>query len=139
MFFQKLQTVSIHIVEQSTNFLIANANQKVSNCQSINQRWIYMKKVLLLFLVCFLSLNASAGVILTGQILSKETKKPIGQAVIELPAHGLWAVANNQGQFTIQNAPQGKTQIAVSCLGYVTMMEEVDINPKTKSLTCIFQ
>ena len=64
---------------------------------------------------------------LSGQVLSKDTQKPIGQVVVELPQHGLWAVADNEGWFTIKNVPQGKMQVATSCLGYVTTLTEVDV------------
>lgn len=70
----------------------------------------------------------------SGLVLVAGTEKPIGQAVVELPGNGLWAVADNEGRFTVRGVPRGKTRFVVSCLGYVTTVCEADITAATDAL-----
>ena len=56
----------------------------------------------------------------SGVVLAKGTDKPVGQAVVELPRCGLWAVADDEGHFSVKNVPAGEVEFVVSCLGYVT-------------------
>lgn len=72
---------------------------------------------------------------LHGVIINKATKQPVGQAVLELPKLGLWAVANGDGEFILKNVPKGKTTLAVSCIGFVTLIQEIDIKENSASLT----
>ena len=52
-----------------------------------------MRKLLLLFLCTIVPAVVSAQRLdVTGRVLVKDTGKPIGQAVVELPQSGLWAV-----------------------------------------------
>lgn len=94
-----------------------------------------MRKLLLLFICASLPALAWAQRCdVQGTVLITGTQKPIGQAVVELPGHGLWAVADNEGRFTVKGVPAGKTQFAVSCLGYATTITEVDVRPGLDSL-----
>lgn len=70
----------------------------------------------------------------SGRVLVAGTDKPIGQAVVELPRNGLWAVADSEGRFKVRNIPAGRTVFAVSCLGFVTIQTEVDIRGHVDSL-----
>ena len=54
-----------------------------------------------------------------GTVVSKETGQPVEFATIVLSSTEQWAVADANGNFTIQNVQPGKTQISISCLGYV--------------------
>ncbi|MEG2060245.1 MAG: TonB-dependent receptor [Alistipes sp.] len=88
-----------------------------------------MKRLLLAFLLLVTpSLLVAQRYDVSGVVLLKGTEKPIGQAVIELPKDGLWAVADAAGKFIIKNVPAGKTDFAVSCLGYVTTVTEVEVS-----------
>lgn len=71
----------------------------------------------------------------SGRVLVKDTGKPIGQAVVELPQAGLWAVADGEGNFTIKDVPAGKTLFAVMSLGFVTTQTEVDVHAGMGPLT----
>ena len=87
-----------------------------------------MRKLLLLFLCTIVPAVVSAQRLdVTGRVLINDTDKPIGQAVVELPQSGLWAVADTDGNFTVRGVPAGKTRFVVSCLGFVTTETEVDV------------
>lgn len=67
-----------------------------------------MRKLLLLFLCTIVPAVVSAQRLdVTGRVLVKDTGKPIGQAVVELPQSGLWAVADADGNFTVKGVPAG--------------------------------
>lgn len=88
-----------------------------------------MRKLLLLFLCTIVPAVVSAQRLdVTGRVLVKDTGKPIGQAVVELPQSGLWAVADADGNFTVKGVPAGETRFVVSCLG--------SLPPKPRS-TCV--
>lgn len=87
-----------------------------------------MRKLLLLFLCTIVPALVSAQRYnVSGRVLIEGTDKPIGQAVVELPQNGLWAVADSDGNFTVKDVPGGVTCFTVSCLGFVTTEMRVDV------------
>lgn len=87
-----------------------------------------MRRFLSLFFALILpSLVSAQGYDIAGRVLTSGSDRPVGQAVVELPDHGLWAVADNEGRFRLKGVPAGATRFAVSCLGYVTAIVEVRI------------
>lgn len=87
-----------------------------------------MRKLLLLFLCTIVPALVSAQRYnVSGRVLIEGTGKPIGQAVVELPQNGLWAVADSDGNFTVKDVPGGVTCFTVSCLGFVTTETRVDV------------
>lgn len=94
-----------------------------------------MRKFLLLLLGWMLPIGLAAQQYdVAGRVLRQGTETPIGQAVIELPDAGLWAVADSEGNFSVKNVPAGKTVFSVSCLGYVTTLTEVEVRSNMDSL-----
>lgn len=69
-----------------------------------------------------------------GRVMVAGTDRPIGQAVVELPDKGLWAVADGNGNFSLRGVPAGRSRFVVSCLGYVTTQTEIDIRGRMDSL-----
>lgn len=63
-----------------------------------------------------------------GTVVSKETGQPVEFATIVLSSTEQWAVADANGNFIIQNVQPGKTQISISCLGYVTDTKEITVS-----------
>ena len=87
-----------------------------------------MRRFLLSILCVALPLLAAAQRLdVAGWVLVAGSDRPIGQAVVELPQHGLWAVADGEGRFALRGVPAGKTAFAVSCLGYATTVTEVEV------------
>ena len=65
-----------------------------------------MRKFLLLLLGWMLPTGLAAQQYdVAGRVLRQGTETPIGQAVIELPDAGLWAVADSEGNFSVKNVP----------------------------------
>jgi len=50
--------------------------------------------------------------------VTDEKGKPIAFAIISIPSDELWATANDKGEFTVKNAPTGKTVFSVEYLDY---------------------
>lgn len=70
----------------------------------------------------------------SGRVLVQGSDAPIGQAVVELPHSGLWAVADSHGNFSVRNVPAGRNVFTVSSLGFVTTAVEVDVRGNLDSL-----
>ena len=64
---------------------------------------------------------------ISGVVLNKDTGKPVDYATVVLTATEQWAVADANGNFTIQNIQPGKNTISISCLGFVTDTKEIVI------------
>lgn len=70
----------------------------------------------------------------SGVVLTTGSDRPIGQAVVELPDDGLWAVADGEGRFTVKNVPAGRTRFVVSSLGYVTTETWTEVRSRIDTL-----
>ncbi len=70
-----------------------------------------------MFLV-LLSRMASAQVTLAGKVVSDTNNKPIEFASILIAENGLWAITDENGQFSIKGVDQEKITLTVQCLGY---------------------
>ena len=62
-----------------------------------------------------------------GSVVDASTGKPVEYATVVLAATEQWAVADANGNFTIQNIQPGKNTISISCLGFVTDTKEIVI------------
>ncbi len=56
-----------------------------------------------------------------GVVIDRTTRTPIAMAVVEFPKLGLWAVADQKGEFQLAGIPTGEQAVAVSSLGYITL------------------
>ncbi len=65
---------------------------------------------------------------LSGTVINKSTDEPVEFATIVLENTSQWAVADENGKFTINNIQAGKNKISISCLGFVTDTREVTIS-----------
>lgn len=65
---------------------------------------------------------------ISGIVLNKADGKPVEYATVVLESTEQWAVADNEGKFTINNVQSGKNIISVSCLGFVTDTKEIIIS-----------
>ena len=82
--------------------------------------YMYTKRntiLLLLWLVAVIGLRAQTFV-MGGKVYDADTGKPLEFASVLLTESGLWAITNEQGNFTIKNVPAGKHTLTVQSLGY---------------------
>ena len=72
---------------------------------------------------------------LAGRVFDADTGKPIEFASILLSESGLWAVTDSQGEFVIQNVPEGKSTMTVQCLGYQKRVMPMMLNASVPKLS----
>lgn len=65
---------------------------------------------------------------ISGVVLNKTTGKPVEYATVILENTEQWAVADDEGRFTISKVQGGVNVISVSCLGFVTDTKEIRIS-----------
>ena len=92
----------------------------------------YMKRILTLFISILFPatsfLYAQETFSISGTVLNKTTGEPIEYATIVLENSEQWAVADGNGNFSIQKVQPGKNIISISCLGFVTDTREIVIS-----------
>ena len=89
-----------------------------------------MKKVLMTYIAALLfPLSALAGTYtFSGRVIDRKNGKPVSFATVVLKVSGQWAVAGEDGTFSIGNIAEGKNLLSVSCLGYVEATEEISFS-----------
>ena len=65
---------------------------------------------------------------ISGTVLNKATGKPVEYATVVLENSEQWAVADGNGNFSIQKVQPGRNVISISCLGFVTDTREIVIS-----------
>lgn len=89
----------------------------------------------LLFLIIFKATAHSGTYTISGRITEEKTNTPLPGASIIIKGTYLWAVSNQNGEFAIQGVQEGKCNLEVSFLGYVTAIIPVDVRNNIKDLT----
>lgn len=89
----------------------------------------------LLFCIVFKAAANPGTYTISGRITEEKTNTPLPGASIIIKGTYLWAVSNQNGDFTIQGVQEGKCNLEVSFLGYVTTTIRVDIRSNVKGLT----
>lgn len=99
-----------------------------------------MNRFILSILLTFTTLISIEGknFLIEGQVLD-EKNTPIEYAYVILSGDGLWAITNQQGNFSIKNVPQGKTVLTVRCLGYAEKKQELNVQGNTSQLILTLQ
>lgn len=75
----------------------------------------------------------------SGYIVSQKDSLPIEFATVYLPESKLWAVSNQEGKFTIHQAPVGKLKVQVSIIGYKGTELEIKLPEEVKNLKIVLQ
>ena len=71
-------------------------------------------------------------IIITGQVMDKQSKEPLPGATVSIPDLRLIVITNDNGEFTFRNIPgKGKFIIEVKYLGYGTVTQMVDLSSGT--------
>ena len=86
----------------------------------------------LLFFFAILSTFAGTGrFTVSGKVLDDHTMKPLSYATVKVLNLELWAVADDNGSFSIANVPEGQVTVEVRTLGYVTRTVSFLLNRDT--------
>ena len=84
--------------------------------------------ILLLAAICAAAQNRSV----SGRIMEAGEDVPVIGAVVRIGPDYLWTTSDADGNFAFDNVQGGKYEMEVSCLGYVTVLVEIDV---TKDLS----
>ena len=63
----------------------------------------------------------------SGRIAEAGSDDPVIGAVVRIGEDYLWAVSDAEGKFTFRNVQAGKHEMEVSCLGFVSVVLEIDV------------
>ena len=64
----------------------------------------------------------------SGRIIDAGSGDPVIGAVVRIGTDYLWASTDIEGKFTFDNVEPGKHELEASCLGYVSVLMEIDVN-----------
>ena len=70
----------------------------------------------------------------SGRILEAGSGDPVIGAVVRIGTANLWASTDIEGEFTFENVESGKHELEASCLGYVSVLMEIDVNKDIENL-----
>ena len=70
----------------------------------------------------------------SGTVKEKATGKAVDFATVALLSSEQWAVVDAKGNFEIKNVPAGENKVSVSCLGFVTIDKELNVNGNISGL-----
>lgn len=65
-------------------------------------------------------------VVVSGCVVESEMQQPVAGAVIRLGEDYLWTISDADGSFSFDNVQPGDYKMEVSCLGYVTVVLDID-------------
>ena len=94
-----------------------------------------MRKLLTIafLLLTVLGVNAQSRAV-SGRIIDAGSGDPVIGAVVRIGTDYLWASTDIEGGFTFDNVEPGKHELEASCLGYVSVLIEIDVNKDIENL-----
>lgn len=69
-----------------------------------------------------------------GKVIEAGSGEPVIGAVVRIGTDYLWAIADTEGKFIFDNVQPGKHQMEASCLGYVSVIIEIDVRDDIEGL-----
>ena len=84
-------------------------------------------------LLTVLGANAQSRTV-SGRIIDAGSGDPVIGAVVRIGTDYLWASTDIEGEFTFENVESGKQELEASCLGYVSVLMEIDVNKDIENL-----
>ena len=84
-------------------------------------------------LLTVLGANAQSRAV-SGRIIDAGSGDPVIGAVVRIGTDYLWASTDIEGKFTFDNVESGKHELEASCLGYVSVLMEIDVNKDIEDL-----
>ena len=94
-----------------------------------------MRKFLTIAFLLLIVLGADAqSRAVSGRIIDAGSGDPVIGAVVRIGTDYLWASTDIEGKFTFDNVESGKHELEASCLGYVSVLMEIDVNKDIENL-----
>jgi hypothetical protein len=84
-----------------------------------------MMRFLLMNILLFVASIASAQFKITGKVTSADSKKPIASASVFFSNTSKGSTTNEQGEFVLDNIPDGRYDLVVSCVSYETHVQNI--------------
>ena len=84
-------------------------------------------------LLTVLGANAQSRAV-SGRIIDAVSGDPVIGAVVRIGTDYLWASTDIEGEFTFDKVEPGKHELEASCLGYVSVLMEIDVNKDIENL-----
>ncbi len=97
-----------------------------------------MKKIVIILIMILMYHVTNAQNTLTGKITDKLTGEAVPGATVYIPELKNGAIADKDGVYTIDNLPRTKVIVQVSCLGYKSIVKDVDLS-KVTSLDVVME
>ncbi len=70
----------------------------------------------------------------TGQVVARDSQRPLWGVLIEIPAHDLTAMTDERGRFLFPSVPYGPQTLRASVLGYRQATMEVTVGAAAAAL-----
>ena len=94
-----------------------------------------MRKFLTVAFLLLTALGAKAqSWSVSGRIIDAVSGEPVIGAVVRIGTDYLWASTDIEGEFIFDNVEPGKHELQASCLGYVSVLMEIDVNKDIENL-----
>ena len=94
-----------------------------------------MRKFLTIVFLMLTVLGANAqSRAVSGRIIDAGSGDPVIGAVVRIGTDYLWASTDIEGEFTFDKVDSGKHELEASCLGYVSVLMEIDVNKDIENL-----
>ena len=94
-----------------------------------------MRKFLTIAFLLLTALGAKAqSWSVSGRIIDAGSGEPVIGAVVRIGTDYLWASTDIEGEFIFDNVEPGKHELQASCLGYVSVLMEIDVNKDIENL-----
>jgi hypothetical protein len=84
-----------------------------------------MMRWLLINLLLLITFTSSAQFKITGKVISADNKKPIASASVFFSNTSKGTTTNEQGEFVLDNIPDGRYDLIVSCVSYETYVQNI--------------
>ena len=75
----------------------------------------------------------------SGTVTEKETGNPVAGAVVKLGEDYLWTTSDADGTFSFDKVQTGSFILETSCLGYVTVTREINVNDDIEGINVVLQ
>ncbi|WP_405381521.1 TonB-dependent receptor [Maribacter sp. LLG6340-A2] len=91
-----------------------------------------------IFLLLFVAAHSQVVLNSVSGTVKDQSGSPLPFASVLIEGSKLGVLTNNNGQFTIDNVPQGKFNVVVSFIGYTTQSKAIEISEDSRNITVNF-